>query len=95
MSASTPGHVAATLAALLITALASNQMIAPTFWTDPKSNNDYFLTVQYPESQVKGFDDLQVAADADSFRVQIKHLLAKADVEARQGPLGFAVVART
>lgn len=26
----------------------------------------------------------QVAADADSFRVQIKHLLAKADMEARQ-----------
>jgi len=43
----------------LITALSSNQTIAPTYWTDPKSNNDYFLTVQYPESQVKTFDDLR------------------------------------
>ena len=43
----------------LITAVASNQMIAPTFWTDPKSNNDYYLTVQYAETQVKGFDDLR------------------------------------
>lgn len=43
----------------LITAVSSNQMIAPTFWTDPKSKNDYFLTVQYPESQVKSIDDLR------------------------------------
>jgi multidrug efflux pump subunit AcrB len=43
----------------LITALSSNQTIAPTYWTDPKSNNDYYLTVQYPESQVKTFDDLR------------------------------------
>src|SRR2546426_8685789 len=43
----------------LITALSSNQTIAPTYWTDPRSNNDYFLTVQYPESQVKTFDDLR------------------------------------
>ncbi|HME71513.1 MAG TPA: efflux RND transporter permease subunit, partial [Myxococcota bacterium] len=32
-----------------ITALTSNQMIAPSIWIDPKSGNDYFLTVQYPE----------------------------------------------
>jgi HAE1 family hydrophobic/amphiphilic exporter-1 len=43
----------------LITALSSNQTIAPTYWTDPRSNNDYYLTVQYPESQVKTFDDLR------------------------------------
>lgn len=43
----------------LITALTSNQMIAPTFWTDPKSNNDYYLTVQYPETQVRSFEDLR------------------------------------
>lgn len=36
----------------LITSVASNSMIAPTFWTDPKSGNDYFLTVQYPERSV-------------------------------------------
>jgi HAE1 family hydrophobic/amphiphilic exporter-1 len=43
----------------LITAVASNQMIAPTFWTDPRSNNDYYLTVQYSESQVKNVQDLR------------------------------------
>ncbi|HTM49257.1 MAG TPA: efflux RND transporter permease subunit [Bryobacteraceae bacterium] len=43
----------------LITALSSNQTIAPTYWTDPRSNNDYYLTVQYPESQVKTFDELR------------------------------------
>ncbi|MEO7650781.1 MAG: efflux RND transporter permease subunit, partial [Bryobacteraceae bacterium] len=43
----------------LVTALSSNQTIAPTYWTDPKSNNDYFLTVQFPEAQVKNFSDLK------------------------------------
>ena len=33
----------------VITALTSNQMIAPSYWVDPKSGNDYMLTVQYPE----------------------------------------------
>ncbi|MBI3680228.1 MAG: efflux RND transporter permease subunit [Acidobacteria bacterium] len=42
----------------LITSVASNQMIAPTFWTDPKSSNDYFLTVQYREKSVKSVSDL-------------------------------------
>ena len=35
----------------VITALTSNQMIAPSYWVDPKSGNDYMLTVQYPENQ--------------------------------------------
>jgi multidrug efflux pump subunit AcrB len=42
----------------VITALTSNQMIAPSFWIDPKSGNDYMLTVQYPEGQVKTLSDL-------------------------------------
>ncbi len=33
----------------MITALTSNQMIAPSYWVDPKTGNDYMLTVQYPE----------------------------------------------
>jgi multidrug efflux pump subunit AcrB len=33
----------------VITALTSDQMIAPSYWVDPRSGNDYFLTVQYPE----------------------------------------------
>lgn len=42
----------------LITSVASNTMIAPTFWTDPKSGNDYFLAVQYPEKSVKNVSEL-------------------------------------
>jgi HAE1 family hydrophobic/amphiphilic exporter-1 len=42
----------------VITALVSDQMIAPSYWVDPKSGNDYFLTVQYPEGFVKSFTDL-------------------------------------
>jgi multidrug efflux pump subunit AcrB len=42
----------------VITALASDQMIAPSYWVDPKSGNDYLLTVQYPENQVKNLEDL-------------------------------------
>lgn len=43
----------------VITALTSNQMIAPSFWIDPKTGNDYMLTVQYPENQVKSLNDLR------------------------------------
>ena len=43
----------------VITALTSNAMIAPSFWIDPKTGNDYMLTVQYPESQVKTLGDLR------------------------------------
>lgn len=34
----------------VITALNSNLMIAPNFWVDRKTGNDYFLTVQYYEN---------------------------------------------
>lgn len=43
----------------VITALTSNQMIAPSFWIDPRTGNDYMLTVQYPERQVKNMGDLR------------------------------------
>src|SRR5690348_3979071 len=43
----------------LITALTSNAMIAPSYWVDPKSGNNYFVTVQYPENQVRTVDDLK------------------------------------
>jgi HAE1 family hydrophobic/amphiphilic exporter-1 len=43
----------------VITALTSNQMIAPSYWVDPKSGNDYMLTVQYPEDQIKSLLDLR------------------------------------
>jgi HAE1 family hydrophobic/amphiphilic exporter-1 len=43
----------------LITALTSDVMIAPSYWVDPKSGNNYFVTVQYPENQVKSIEDLK------------------------------------
>jgi multidrug efflux pump subunit AcrB len=42
----------------VITALTSNQMIAPSIWIDPKNGNDYFLTVQYPEKDIRSIDSL-------------------------------------
>ncbi len=41
-----------------ITALTSNGMIAPSYWIDPKTGNNYLLTVQYPENYVKSLADL-------------------------------------
>ena len=34
----------------VITALNSNYMIAPNYWVDRKTGNDYYLTVQYFEN---------------------------------------------
>jgi multidrug efflux pump subunit AcrB len=42
----------------VITALTSDQMIAPSYWVDPRTGNDYLLTVQYFEGHVKNMDDL-------------------------------------
>lgn len=42
----------------VITALTSNQMIAPSYWVDHRTGNDYLLTVQYPENQVQSILDL-------------------------------------
>src|ERR1700678_234938 len=43
----------------LITALTSDVMIAPSYWVDPKNGNNYLVTVQYPENQVKSIEDLK------------------------------------
>ena len=43
----------------VITALTSNGMIAPSYWIDPKTGNDYMLTVQYPEKEVHALSDLR------------------------------------
>jgi multidrug efflux pump subunit AcrB len=41
----------------VITSLTSNAMIAPSYWVDPKSGNNYFLTVQFPDTQVQSMTD--------------------------------------
>jgi multidrug efflux pump subunit AcrB len=43
----------------VITALTSNQMIAPSLWIDPRNGNPYYLAVQYPEKQIKNIVDLR------------------------------------
>ena len=42
----------------LITALTSNGMIAPSYWIDPVTGNNYLLTVQYPENTIHNLADL-------------------------------------
>ncbi len=45
----------------VITALNSNYMIAPNYWVDHKTGNDYYLTVQYFEkgrAAIHNFSDL-------------------------------------
>jgi multidrug efflux pump subunit AcrB len=69
----------------IITTLTSDQMIAPSYWVDPKSGNDYMLTVQYPENAIKTLDDLKAipvhaAAQHDTTRLDtladVKPMLA-------------------
>ncbi len=36
----------------VITAMTSNGMIAPSYWIDPKTGNNYMLTVQYFDKQI-------------------------------------------
>ena len=43
----------------VITALTSNQMVAPNVWIDPANGNNYYLTVQYPEKQIQNLVDLR------------------------------------
>ena len=46
----------------VITALNSNTMIAPNYWVDHQTGNDYFLTVQYYENgrpAIHNFVDLK------------------------------------
>ncbi len=43
----------------VITALTSNGMIAPSYYVDPKNGNNYLLTVQFPETQVKTLTDFR------------------------------------
>ena len=43
----------------VITALASNGMIAPSYWIDPRKGNNYMLTLQYPDAQINSMLDLK------------------------------------
>ncbi|HWY77834.1 MAG TPA: efflux RND transporter permease subunit, partial [Verrucomicrobiae bacterium] len=74
----------------LITALTSNGMIAPSYWIDPKTGNNYLLTVQYPEKLIRSISDLgamplraphlKQPTRLDSV-VHISHILAPTEVD--------------
>ena len=88
--ASELGLTAKELVDSLITALTSNGMIAPSYWIDPKTGNNYLMTVQYPESVVKNLADLgalplrapnlKEPTRLDSV-VKITHMLAPTEVD--------------
>ncbi len=70
----------------IITALMSNGLIAPTFWTDPKTGNDYYLTVQYPENYMKDFDMLRAVPIRAPGMAKSVRLDAVADIHHMTGP---------
>jgi multidrug efflux pump subunit AcrB len=70
----------------VITSLTSNQMIAPNLWIDPRNGNNYFLTVQYPESQIRSIQDLRsIPLHADSVKAPTR-LDMIANIERMQAP---------
>ena len=70
----------------VITSLNSNQMIAPNLWIDPRNGNNYFLTVQYPETQVRSVRDLRaIPLHADGM-TQPTRLDMIADIDRIQAP---------
>lgn len=70
----------------VITALMSNGLIAPTFWADPKSGNDYYLTVQYPDHHVKDFEMLRAIPIRGPGMDKSVRLDAVASLEPMLGP---------
>ncbi len=70
----------------VITSLTSNQMIAPNLWIDPRNGNNYFLTVQYPEAQIRSIQDLRaIPLHADGV-AQPTRLDMIADIERIKAP---------
>lgn len=55
----------------VITALNSNYMIAPNYWVDRRSGNDYYLTVQYFE---KGVPAIHTLADLTNIPLRAPNL---------------------
>lgn len=70
----------------VITALSSNGMIAPSYWVDPKSGNNYLLTVQYPDTQVKSMLDFQQIPLRGTKNQQATTLAAVAQVKPKDTP---------
>ena len=61
-------------------------MIAPSYWVDPKNGNNYLLTVQYPETQVKSISDLKQIPLRASNNVNTDELEAVSSVKTINTP---------
>jgi multidrug efflux pump subunit AcrB len=70
----------------VITALTSNQMIAPSYWVDHKTGNDYLLTVQYPEGQIRNLLDLTSIPLRSPVGLRTTRLDTVSDVRKIQAP---------
>lgn len=70
----------------VITALSSNGMIAPSYWVDPKNGNNYLLTVQYPDTQVKSMLDFGQIPIRAKDNATATTLGAVADMKANNTP---------
>src|SRR5208282_4572080 len=70
----------------VITALTSNQMIAPSYWVDPKTGNDYMLTVQYPETTVTTLEDLKAIPIRATGQLQTARLDTVTDIKPALAP---------
>ena len=64
----------------VITALTSNSMIAPSYWVDPANGNNYFMTVQFKEDQVRSLTDLEQIPIRSKTGVQVTTLGAVANL---------------
>jgi multidrug efflux pump subunit AcrB len=70
----------------IITALTSNAMIAPSYWVDPRTGNDYFLTVQYSEDTIKTLTDLKSIPLRSASGKQTALLDAVANIQRTEAP---------
>jgi multidrug efflux pump subunit AcrB len=61
-------------------------MIAPSYWVDPKSGNDYMLTVQYPDAQIRSFDDLKQIPLRSAKSLETTQLGAVSDIKEIDSP---------
>jgi multidrug efflux pump subunit AcrB len=70
----------------VITALTSNQMIAPSYWVDHQTGNDYMLTVQYPEGQIRSLADLTAIPLHAAGRLEPIRLSAVTNIQPFEAP---------
>ncbi len=70
----------------VITALTSNQMIAPSLWIDPRNGNPYYLAVQYRDKQVANLVDLRSIPLRGPASIQSTRLDMVSNIQRIEGP---------